>query len=260
MNYGFIGFGNLATAIYQGLKNEDNLRFAYFDQIRKNVELPFLQLEELTTFADVIFLTVKPQNLTEVLQQLQPLPREGKVVVSPVAGKSIAFIENYLGKVQPIVRIMPNLAIAYKKSVTAFATHHPNNERVNEIYRVLTKLGKVVEVDENDFDLFTSVFGSGPAFILAFLNVFRDKIREFNLPDSEIDELLVQLTEGTLSYFSENRSRCSIEELIRNVTSKGGTTEAGLNYYYEHHIDQLIEGVLEAAKNRSIEMSKNELN
>jgi pyrroline-5-carboxylate reductase len=73
-------------------------------------------------------------------------------------------------------------------------------------------------------------------------------------------ELLVQLTEGTLSYFSENRSRCSIEELIRNVTSKGGTTEAGLNYYYEHHIDQLIEGVLEAAKNRSIEMSKNELN
>ena len=73
MNYGFIGFGNLATAIYQGLKNEDNLRFAYFDQIRKNVELPFLQLEELTAFADVIFLTVKPQNLTEVLQQLQPL-------------------------------------------------------------------------------------------------------------------------------------------------------------------------------------------
>jgi len=162
MNYGFIGFGNLATAIYQGLKNEDNLRFAYFDQIRKNVELPFLQLEELTAFADVIFLTVKPQNLTEVLQQLQPLPREGKVVVSPVAGKSIAFIENYLGKVQPIVRIMPNLAIAYKKSVTAFATHHPNNERVNEIYRVLTKLGKVVEVDENDFDLFTSYSAAAP--------------------------------------------------------------------------------------------------
>lgn len=256
MNYGFIGFGNLATAIYQGLKNEDNLRFAYFDQIRKNVELPFLQLEELTAFADVIFLTVKPQNLTEVLQQLQPLPREGKVVVSPVAGKSIAFIENYLGKDQPIVRIMPNLAIAYKKSVTAFATHHPNNEKVNEIYRVLTKLGKVVKIDENNFDLFTSVFGSGPAFILAFLNVFRNKIREFNLPESEIDELLLQLTEGTLSYFSENCSRCSIEELIRNVTSKGGTTEAGLNYFYEHQMDRLIEGVLEAAKNRSIEMSK----
>ena len=218
MNYGFIGFGNLATAIYQGLKNEDNLRFAYFDQIRKNVELPFLQLEELTAFADVIFLTVKPQNLTEVLQQLQPLPRDGKVVVSPVAGKSIAFIENYLGKVQPIVRIMPNLAIAYKKSVTAFATHHPNNERVNEIYRVLTKLGKVVEVDENDFDLFTSVFGSGPAFILAFLNVFRDKIREFNLPDAEIDNV-VQLTEGTLSYFPKT-DRCSIENFIATSPAK----------------------------------------
>lgn len=256
MNYGFIGFGHLATAIYQGLKNEEDIHFAYFDPMRKNVELPFLQPEELTAFADVIFLTVKPQDVVSVLEQLSPLHREGKIIVSPVAGKSIAFIENYLGKDQPIVRIMPNLAIAYKKSVTAFATHHPNNEKVNEIYRVLTKLGKVVKIDENHFDLFTSVFGSGPAFILAFLNVFRNKIREFNLPASEIDELLVQLTEGTLSYFSENRSQCSIEELIRNVTSKGGTTEAGLNYYYEHHIDQLIEGVLEAAKNRSVEMSK----
>lgn len=256
MKCGFIGFGNLASAIYQGLKNEENIHFCYFDQIRKNVELPFLEPEELTAFADVIFLTVKPQNLTEVLQQLQPLPREGKIVVSPVAGKSITFIENYLGKDQPIVRIMPNLAIACKKSVTAFATNHPDNEKVNEIHRLLEKLGKVVKIDENHFDLFTSVFGSGPAFLLAFLNVFRNKIREFNLPEPEIDELLVQLTEGTLSYFSENRSRCSIEELIRNVTSKGGTTEAGLNYYCEHHIDQLIDGVLEAAKNRSIEMSK----
>ena len=43
MNYGFIGFGNLATAIYQGLKNEENLCFSYFDQIQKNIELPFLQ-------------------------------------------------------------------------------------------------------------------------------------------------------------------------------------------------------------------------
>lgn len=256
MNYGFIGFGNLATAIYQGLKNEEDFHFAYFDPMRKNVELPFLQLEELTAFADVIFLTVKPQDVASVLEQLRPLRREGKIIVSPVAGKSIAFIENYLGKDQLIVRIMPNLAIAYKKSVTAFATHHPNNEKINEIYRVLTKLGKVVKIDENHFDLFTSVFGSGPAFILAILNVFRNKIREFNLPESEIDELLVQLTEGTLSYFSENRSRCSIEELIRNVTSKGGTTEAGLNYFYEHQMGRLIEGVLEAAKNRSIEMSK----
>ena len=113
MNYGFIGFGNLATAIYQGLKNEDNLRFAYFDQIRKNVELPFLQLEELTAFADVIFLTVKPQNLTEVLQQLQPSLGQ-EVVVSPVAGKASPSSKITSGKVQPIVRIMPNLAITYK--------------------------------------------------------------------------------------------------------------------------------------------------
>lgn len=258
MNYGFIGFGNLAKAVYQGLKNVNNIQFAYFARNKKDIELSFFdKIEDLVSFSDVIWLAIKPQDIKGILEKLQPLNLKGKLIVSPVAGKSIAFIETYLGETVPIVRIMPNLAMAYQKSVTSFATNQPENPRTEEIFRILTRLGKTVKLQENGFDLFTSVFGSGPAFILAFIQIFKDKMREFDLPGNVLDELLLGLTQGTTLYFSENQSKYSIEELIQNITSKGGTTQAGLDYFRQHEIGKHFEGVLDAAKNRSEEMSKN---
>ena len=180
---------------------------------------------------------------------------EEKVIVSPVAGKSIAFIEKYLGNRVPIVRIMPNLAIAYRKSVTAFATNQPHNPHTEAIFEILSQLGKAVKLNEEGFDLFTSVFGSGPAFILAFIQIFKEKMREFELPGNVLDELLLELTQGTTQYFAENQLNYSIEELIRNITSKGGTTQAGLEYFRQHEIGRHFE-VLDAARRRSEEMSR----
>ena len=258
MNYGFIGFGNLAKAVYQGLKNEHGIRFAYYARSKKDVEIPFYEkIEDLVVFADVVWIAVKPQDLTGILEQLQPINRINKVFVSPVAGKSIAFIESYVGKDIPIVRIMPNLAMAYQKSVTAFATNQPENPETEKIFQILTKLGKAVKLNENGFDLFTSVFGSGPAFILAFIQIFKEKMREFDLPGNVLDELLLGLTQGTALYFTENQANFSIEELIQNITSKGGTTQAGLDHFRRHEIGKHFEGVLDAARNRSEEMSKN---
>lgn len=257
MKYGFIGFGNLAKAVYQGLKNENNIQFAYFARSKKDIELPFFdKIEELVAFSDVIWLTIKPQDIGGILEKMQSVSLAGKLIVSPVAGKSIAFIESYLGNNIPIVRIMPNLAMAYQKSVTAFATNQPENPETEEIFRILSRLGKTVKLDEKGFDLFTSVFGSGPAFILAFIQIFKDKMREFDLPGTVLDELLLELTQGTTIYFSQNQKDYSIEELIRNITSKGGTTQAGLDHFRGHQIGKHFEGVLDAARKRSEEMSK----
>lgn len=257
IHYGFIGFGNLAKAVYQGLKNSDHIHFAYFARNKKETELPFFdKIEDLVSFSDVIWLAVKPQDIKGILEKLQPLNLKEKLIVSPVAGKNIDFIESYLGNNVPIVRIMPNLAMAYRKSVTAFATNQPENPKTEQIFQLLSQLGKTVKLQESGFDLFTSVFGSGPAFILAFIQIFKDKMREFDLPGNVLDELLLGLTQGTALYFSENQSKYSIEELIKNITSKGGTTQAGLDYFREHEIRKLFEGVLDAARNRSEEMSK----
>ena len=120
MKHGFIGFGNLARAIYEGLKEEEGMSFAYFARSRKEVPIPFYEkLEQLVHFSDVLWLAVKPQDLAGILRQLERCDLRGKIIVSPVAGKSIAYIERFLGEDQLIVRIMPNLAMAYRMSVTA---------------------------------------------------------------------------------------------------------------------------------------------
>jgi pyrroline-5-carboxylate reductase len=255
---GFIGFGNLTKAVYRGLKEERELSFSYFARSKKEEPIPFYEkLDDLVAVSDVLWLGVKPQDLGGILEQLKYCPLHGKTIVSPVAGKSISYIERYLGKDQLIIRIMPNLAMAYKKSVTSFTSNRPDDEKAKEIYMLLGKLGKVVELEEEGFDLFTSVFGSGPAFILAFIQIFKDKMQEFNLPGPLLDELLLELTQGTTLYFAQNQKDYSIEELIRNITSKGGTTQAGLEYFRNQQIGKHFEGVLDAARRRSEEMRKN---
>ncbi len=258
MRHGFIGFGNLAKAVYLGLKEEKDINFYYFARSKKDVDIKYCaSLDLLVSNADVLWLTVKPQDLSAILQDLKKINLTGKTIISPVAGRSINFIENYLGVNQLIIRIMPNLAMAYKASVTAFCSNHPENENGEIIFNLLGKLGKAVKLEESGFDLFTSVFGSGPAFILAFIQIFKDKMREFNLPGTLPDELLLELTRGTTLYFMQNQKDYSIEELINNITSKGGTTQAGLDYFRSHEIGKHFEEVLNAAKNRSEELSKN---
>ena len=160
MKYGFIGFGNLAKAIWTGLKEDKDIEFAYVDKINNEKEIKsFENISLLVSFSDVIWLCIKPQNLVEVLEELKNINLDGKILVSPVAGKSIKFIQDSLGKNVNIVRIMPNLAIAYGKSVTAYCVNKGNNIFAEKIKNDLSKLGKVIELPEEKFDLFTAIFG-----------------------------------------------------------------------------------------------------
>lgn len=244
MKHGFIGFGNMAKAIYNGLKEDDKNGFAYVSKNNKHKEVPCCSdIEELVKFSDVIWLGVKPKDLVSILVRLKNCDLKGKVVVSPVAGKKIGFIEEYLGKKTAIVRIMPNLAIAYKQSVTAFCA---NSGKAKFVKADLKKLGKVVELPEKDFEMFTAIFGCGPAFLLAVLRVFKKKIGSMKISEKISDELLLELLVGTTSYLREKQG---IDELIKKVASKGGSTEAGLKFFKNKKVDKLLEGVInEAAK------------
>ena len=257
MKYGFIGFGNLAKAIYEGLKKDESIDFLYFDKNKiENLEISKVgSLEDLVTSSDVVWICVKPQNIDEVFSEIKNFDLKNKVFVSPVAGLSINFFENNLGKIS-IVRIMPNLAIAYGKSVTAFCANEKENILVNKIKEDLEKLGKVVEIKEEDFDLFTSIFGSGPAFLLEIFKVFKDRTLILGMDEKEANELLSQLVNGTETYLNKNNQQKSISTLIENIASKGGITEVGLQTFRDSKIDELLKSVLVSAEVRSKEMTK----
>jgi pyrroline-5-carboxylate reductase len=256
MNYGFIGFGNLAKAIHQGLKENPQNNFAYFSRHDQKNEIIFYNTpEQLIDNSQIIWLCVKPQNLAEILSALKNAKLSGKLIVSPVAGKSLGYIKSHLGQNADVARIMPNLAIAYKNSVTAFCLE-TDNLLAETLRKDLQTLGEVVELPEKDFDLFTAVFGSGPAFLLEILKVFRDNILKLNLPEAEADKLLLALAAGTLDYFRHNCRQKNIAELIGHIASKGGTTEAGLDYFQKNKLDELLNGMIEAAQKRSGRLAK----
>jgi len=255
MKYGFIGFGNLAQAIYVGLKDNKEIDFAYFDKNDKGIKAQFLDsLNKLVSFSDVLWLCIKPQNVVEILDQLKNFDLKNKVIVSPVGGKDILFLEHFLGKNVSIIRIMPNLAVSYKKSVTAYCINGKKNSLTEKVKNDLKRLGKAIELPEEKFDLFTPIFGSGPAFILEFLKVFKDKMVNLEIPDDQANELLIELLLGTAAYFDKNKLEKSMSELIQNVASRGGITEAGLNYFRKNNLNKSIEGVLDAAEKKSQKM------
>ena len=257
MKYGFIGFGNMAQAIFKGLKNDPSLEFAYVNKEIIHSEIKMFQnIKELVSFAEVVWVCVKPQNIVEVLEEMKNCDLKNKIIVSPVAGKNIKFFENYLGSDTTIIRIMPNLAIAYGKSVTAFCENKKSSEITEKIKKDLLKLGEVLEISEDKFDLFTAIFGSGPAFLLEILEVFKEKTAELGIGEEMQNNLLVGLLKGTASYFEENKKEKSLTKLIEKITSKAGVTEAGIKYFKENKISEFLSGVIDSAQNRSEEMGK----
>ena len=128
---GFIGVGNIANAIISGavqgqiIKPQDLI---LYDIDAKKLDA-FVQkgiataesIEALAEKADVLFLTVKPQILTSVLEQLKPCLNENTLIISPVAGVKIEKINTALGNNKKIIRVMPNTPLMYSAGATAIA-------------------------------------------------------------------------------------------------------------------------------------------
>ena len=251
MKHGFIGFGNIARAIHKGLESENCNSFMYLSKSNKYKNVKSTNsLEKLVQFSDIIWICIKPNILPEILEKLKKTNLKKKTIVSVVAGKKIDFLENYLGNHTSIVRIMPNLAIQYNESVTAFCANS-KNKTIEKIKEEVNKMGIICEIDESKFDLFTALYGSGPAFLLEIINIFKLNSFELGLSENKINEMIIGLLKGSQKYLSNNLKSKTIDELIGKITSKGGTTEAGLKTFKENEIDKLINEVIISAKDKA---------
>ncbi|PKO96538.1 MAG: hypothetical protein CVU11_02810 [Bacteroidetes bacterium HGW-Bacteroidetes-6] len=255
MRHGFIGYGNVIKAIHAYLQKIGEKEFTYISRTNSENSIKCSKsINKLVENSDIIWLGIKPQNLDQVLNVLSKTNINEKLFVSPVAGKRITYIEQTLGQETSIIRIMPNLALEFGNSVTAYTTNNIQHKHKNEVKRLLQSSGQLIEIDETHFDLFTAIFGSGPAFLLKLIDVQKNKIRQLGLEDNQMNNMLAGLLEGTAAYYRNNCNRLSIDELITNIASKGGTTEAGLNYLNENHIDKHFENVINMAQKRSTEL------
>lgn len=205
---------------------------------------------------DVVVVAVKPQMLEEALPSLRAALDEATIVISVVAGKTIASHERLLGP-HPTIRAMPNTPALIGRGITGcFANAAANAEVRAKAEALLTASGAVVWVEhEADIDAVTAVSGSGPAYVFHLAEALAAAGESLGLSPA----LAMTLARHTVAGAGELmiRSDHAPDQLRRNVTSPNGTTQAALEVLMDPKgLTSLMTKAVTAARDRARELSK----
>ena len=202
---------------------------------------------------DIIILAVKPQIIPEVLDGLKSHIKSTQLVLSIAAGVKISTISHGLEH-QSIVRVMPNIPAQIGFGMSGWvATAAVTREQKEMSRAVLGAMGKEIYFDDESYlDMVTAVSGSGPAFFFLFAECLIDAAVNIGLPRPQAEELVLQTMVGSSQLLL--KSGKTPDELRRNVTSKGGTTERALKAFEEGAFARLVEGAVKAAYLRAKEL------
>lgn len=208
--------------------------------------------------ADVVILAVKPWGVAEVCASIRDDIRPDTLVISICAGITTAAIEAALrgdgGLSEPrVVRVMPNTpALIGAGSAACAAGAHATDDDLQLAVRLFRSVGAAVAVTEDKLDLVTGLTGSGPAYVFRFLEALIAAGTELGLTETEARTLVPAMVLGAARMAVE--SGRELHELRDAVTTKGGTTEAGLRTLEEGDFMQLVHDAVAAATARSREL------
>jgi pyrroline-5-carboxylate reductase len=207
---------------------------------------------EIIRQADAVVLTVKPKDTESTVTQVLPHLSSYTVLVSPVAGWSIAQFRD-LGVQSPIARIMPNVSAAIGASTTLATFDGLDVPRRREIEAFLSECGPVTVVDETLINPYTALIGSGPAYIFLLLKALIEGGARLGTDANMTRELVSSMVEGA-ARLARDRSDESLDDWIGQVASPGGTTEALLRVLDREGWPAMIQDAVVAASRRAEEL------
>jgi len=265
---GFIGAGNMAYALINGLLNNgyDSKNIKVSDP---NDELLRKRKAELniTTFAnnsslvevcDIIVFAVKPQVLSEVCLELREKIKPNHLFISIVAGIRVNDINRWLGGNYPLVRTMPNTPALIQHGVTGlFQNDLVNEEQKALVTTILSSVGNCFWVnDEKLIDAITAISGSGPAYFFLLMQSMAQAGIALGLDEKIAKELSVQTGFG--ASLMATKSGKDPRTLRTDVTSPNGTTQAAIESFQDQNFEGIVASATRAAFDRARELS-NEL-
>ena len=250
---GLIASGHAPEQIWVSDINPETLT-ALAEQLKINTSI---HNDDIINAVDVVVLAVKPQTLSAVAQSVATLLQQKKsLVVSIAAGINQNSLSHWLGADTAIVRCMPNTPALVLTGATALhANDKVTAEQRDLAENILRSVGIALWVeDEAELDAVTAVSGSGPAYYFLLMEAMEKAALELGL-NEETARLLVQQTAlGAAKIALESTE--SPEQLRQRVTSPGGTTQQAIETFEQGGFTQLVSKALHAARDRSIEMSK----
>ncbi|MBA3724586.1 MAG: NAD(P)-binding domain-containing protein [Candidatus Levybacteria bacterium] len=227
-----IGYGHLGKALKRGLLRSGVQKELIF--VANNQKAT----KKVVSSSDIIFLTVKPKVVHEVVYSIKDLISD-KLLISAAAAVSVSQIKKSSGnKNLKIIRIMPNIPIAYQSGVIGlYANSYVLPTEKKKIVRILAALGSVIECKkESELDAFTVLGGSGPAIAAFCIMLLIKAGKKLGLSKQVSEQIALQTCKGTITVLQESRQ--TAQELQQSVATKGGVTDSILQHLHEQKIEQ----------------------
>ena len=260
---GFIGAGIMGAALIRGLLSSSiKANQIYISEkkperaaeVTSQFKVENLSLGQITQKCEVIFLSVKPQDLENVLKEISGSLKNDTLLISIAAGKTSKFIEDQLKSKNPVVRVMPNTPAQIGKGVSVIsAGSFATKADLDLTKELLASTGLVLEVDESQQDAVTAVSGSGPAYFFSFVESMIKSGVKLGLSEEIATKLAIGTIVGSAAMLQE--SGIDASTLRKNVTSPNGTTAAALEVFSTKKLDDIINEAMIAAKKRSQELA-----
>lgn len=264
-----IGTGNMGTALITGILSADEkldvraTTNSAASAKRLAEELPSATITSLeddaeanskaADGADFVFLGVKPWMMADTLRDLAPSLSTNTVLVSMAAGVAITDLATLAPK-NPIVRIMPNTPSSIGHGVIALAPSAEVDETtVDTLRSLLSGAGLVVALDESEIPAMTGISGSGVAYFFLLAETMIAAGVKMGLSEETAKQMVVATADGAGRLLAEKPDPSAQRQA---VSSKGGTTLAGLQTFIDAGLFDTTEAAAQAAGNRSLEMEK----
>lgn len=258
MDIGFIGCGNMATAIIEGVIKSNAVKpneIYVFDVYQPAVEKLSSKYEinscssenDVVKKCDVVILAVKPNKLTEVLNKINiALQESNALLISIAAGKTIEFIRSNLSHDCRIIRVMPNINALVGESMSAYTANDFVNYSDKKITEdILTSIGQVIYLDEAQFPLFGVIAGCSPAFAYMFIDALaRAGVKNGMAKDTAL-MISAQAVLGSAKMILETNEHPW--NLIDKVCSPGGTTIEGVTSLQADGLEKAIHNAVDNA-------------
>lgn len=240
MKIGFIGVGNMAKAIIEGILEAGKVQAsdifvhsahpANYEQYAQQKGLvACADNREVALQADFVFLAVKPLAAGKILQEIKDTVLEKKpVLISMLSGVSLADLEQYVGdKSVEILRIMPNVNVAIDQGITALVGNDSlSSNDLEEARSLLNGLGQTIFLGEQDFSSFVALAGSSPAFVYYYIDSMANAGVKHGLAKNTAVKIAAQAVLGSAANVLQSKK--TPRSLMDDVCSPSGTTIAGL--------------------------------
>lgn len=265
INIGFIGAGNMGSAIMKGIAGSSlSSQVSLFAFDPSSEQLEMLKESGVSACADeteimdkckYVFLAVKPQIISGILEKIAPYTRKDTVFVSIAAGISDEFIASKTIPEAKVVLVMPNTPLLLGEGASALSHNESTSEEEFQVVlNIFRTCGKAAVISKDKMKEIIAINGSSPAFIYLYAKGFIDYAASVGIDSGVAAELFAQSLIGSAKMITDSGK--SIDELIKMVSSPGGTTLAGLDRLYEGRLTDVVKDCCESCTKRAYELSK----